>query len=164
MFPSLADVIAAIEDLRDRGAITAYAIAGAFALSLWDEVDTTFDLDVLVLLAPGRGDLVDLAPIYEWARERGYAVEAEHIVISGVPVQFMPAPDELAAAAVREARVIDGNGTRLHVVAPEYLAAMWLQPGANTARRKARIEQMRESGSLDQARLQALVERYNLSG
>ena len=130
---------------------------------MWDEGDTTFDLDVLVLLPASGGLLVDLRSIYEWAVERGYKTEAEHIEISGVPVQFLPAPDPLAEEAIREAKTIESNGLSMRVVGPEYLSALWLQPPANNARRKARVVQMRESGVLNETLLADLMARYNLS-
>ena len=163
MFSNFSDVIAAINDLRDRGSIQDYAIAGAFALSVWDEVSTTFDLDVLVLLPAGNPGLIDLAPIYEWAEERGYPAVAEHIQISGVPVQFLPAPDPLAEEAIAHARTVPVQGSSVKVVSPEYLSALWLQPPANTPRRKARVAQMRESGVVDETLLADLMARYNLS-
>lgn len=59
MFPRLSDVIAAINDLKERGVIKDYAVAGAFALSVWDEVRATFDLDVLILPPTSDGLLTE---------------------------------------------------------------------------------------------------------
>ena len=130
---------------------------------MWDEVVATFDVDVLVLVPATGGLLVDLGPIYEWAAERGYEVEAEHIKISEIPVQFLPAPTPLAEEAIQNANVVEMDGSPVRVVAPEYLSALWLQPPANTARRKARVAQMRESGVVNEAVLAELMTRYNLS-
>jgi hypothetical protein len=163
MFPRVGDVVRAIDDLKSRGIIRDYAIGGAFALSLWDEVGATFDIDVLVLI-PGQGGLlVDLSPFYEWAAERGYEAEAEHIKISGIYVQLMPAPDALAEEAVQNADTLEVAGLPTKVITPPYLSALWLQPPANSATRKARISQMREAGVLDEAALNDLMARYNLS-
>ena len=57
MFPKLVDVIAAINDLKERGLIQDYAISGAIAQLFWDEAVVTFDLDVLVLLGPMANNL-----------------------------------------------------------------------------------------------------------
>jgi hypothetical protein len=163
MFPRLVEVIQAIEELKSLGLITDYAIAGAFALTVWDEASTTFDLDVLVLLNPTMdGLIVDMQPFYTWAAERGYEVVHEHIRISDVPVQLLPAaPDALSIEAVQEARTVPMMGMPVRVVSPEYLAALWLQPPANSAKRKARVEQMRESGVLNEAALAGILARYN---
>jgi len=129
----------------------------------WDEAIPTFDIDVLVSLGSVENALAPLAQIYDWAAERGYRSEAEHIVISDIPVQFLPAPDSLSTEAVEHAKVIDYNGLLVRVVGPEYLIALWLQPPANTSRRKERVAKLRESLDLDAALLADLRERYNLS-
>ena len=73
----------------------------------------TFDLDVLVFLPGDEGPVVSLAPIYEWAARRGFPSKSEHVLSEGVPVQFLPAHDELAdeaierAAALRESPSMD---------------------------------------------------------
>jgi len=163
MFPKFADVIVAIADLKERGLIQDYAISGAMAQLFWDEAIPTFDLDVLVLLGTVENVFAPLAQIYEWAAERDYKSEAEHIVISDIPVQFMPAPDALSVEAVENAKTIDYKGLPLRVVSPEYLIALWLQPPANTYRRKERAAKLRESSDLDTALLADLRARYNLS-
>jgi hypothetical protein len=162
MFPRFADTIAAVNDLKERGLIREYAIFGAVAQAFWDEAIPTFDLDVLVLLAPQQSILVDLGPIYEWAQERGHAREAEHIVISGVPVQFVPAPDALHEEAVKTAAVREFDRIPIRIVRPEYLIALWLQPPADSASRKERAAKLHESGQVDEALLADLLARYNL--
>lgn len=162
MFPKLADVIAAINDLKARGLIQEYAISGAMAVLFWDEAVVTFDLDVLVLLGPVANVLDPLRDVYEWAAERGYASEAEHIRISDFPVQFLPAPDALAEEAVRAAASVESDGVTIRVVRPEYLIALWLQPGpARTDRRRERAAKLRESAQLDRPLLADLRQRYN---
>jgi hypothetical protein len=162
MFPKLAEVIAAIADLKERGHIHDYAISGAIAQLFWDEAVVTFDLDVLVLLGPVQNTLDPLRAIYEWAAERGYDSRAEHIIISDFPVQFLPAPDPLSEEAVRHAAVVDSGGVPMRVVRPEYLIALWLRPGpASTSRRKERAAKLGESVELDAALMADLKARYN---
>jgi hypothetical protein len=160
MFARFSDVISAINDLRERGLIQGYAIYGAVAQAFWDEAIPTFDLDVLVLMP---GQIANLTPLYEWARERGYALEKEHIVISGVPVQFVPVPDSLAKEAVSTAATKEFNGSPIRIVRPEYLIALWLQPPANSASRKERAAKLLESGQVDGTLLADLMTRYNLT-
>ena len=162
MFPKLADVITAINDLKERGLIQDYAISGAMAQLFWDEAVVTFDLDVLVLLGPVASVLDPLRGIYEWAAERGYPTRAEHIIISDFPVQFLPAPDALSEEAVTHAASIESDGIAMRVVPPEYLIGLWLQPGpASTFRRRERAAKLRESVQLDHALLADLGTRYN---
>ena len=163
VFPKFSDVIVALEDLKTRGAIRDYAIFGAVAQAFWDEAIPTFDLDVLVLLAGSQGSLIDLGPIYEWAAERGFQAQDEHIVIGDIPVQIVPAPTPLHEEAIEHAADLDFDGTPVRVVRPEYLIATWLQPPANSFGRKERAVRMRESVQLDRSLLDDLLERYGLS-
>lgn len=163
MFARFSDVVTAINDLKERGLIQDYAIFGAVAQTFWDEAIPTFDLDVLVLL-PAQDARIDvLGPIYEWAEERRHSVKGEHIVISEVPVQFVPVPNALAEESVHRAAIREFNGSPIRIVRPEYLIALWLQPPANSSRRKERAAKLLESGTVDEALLGDLMTRYNLT-
>ena len=50
----------------------------------------TYDVDVFILLqAAPAPSLLSLASLYDWARGRGFEVNAEHVLVHGVPVQFL---------------------------------------------------------------------------
>lgn len=98
---NFAAALAAIERLKSDGIVSDYAIGGAMALVFWTEPIPTFDIDVFVVLA-SKSELVSLAPVYEWARRNGYREEAEHIIIAGLPVQVIPAHNELARRRSRQ--------------------------------------------------------------
>jgi len=151
----------AISDLKRDGVIIDYAIGGAMALSFWSEPAATFDLDVFVLLK-SIGILVSLDQIYRWARERGYPEKAEHVIVAGVPVQFIVAPDDLAAEAVHAAADLDYNGHPVRVMRPEFLIALYLQPAARTRRRLERVAGLLEEGNVDRLLLDDLLKRYKL--
>lgn len=163
MFPKFSDVLLAIEDLKQQGLIKDYAIFGAIAQLFWDEARPTFDLDVLVLLDGGQGRLVDLGPLYQWARENEYPAKGAHIHIGEVPVQFVPAPNELHEEAVTTAATLDFGGMPVRVVTPEYLIATWLQPPANSAERRERALRLRDSVKIDKTLLDDILQRYGLS-
>jgi len=74
--------------------------------------------------------------VYEWTRASGFALQAEHVMIHGVPVQFLPAHNLLAEQAVRHARELDYEGVKVRVIDPEHLVALALQAGG--ARRRER--------------------------
>jgi hypothetical protein len=61
-------------------------------------------------------DLAPLAGIYEWAGAQGYQAAAEHILIEGVPVQFLPTYTLLVDEAVRAARVLSYGEVPVRVV------------------------------------------------
>ena len=55
---SLAEAVAALNELKDSQLIDDYAIGGAMAAIFWTEAIPTFDLDVLVLLRQTEGALI----------------------------------------------------------------------------------------------------------
>lgn len=160
---SFSDVIASLNELKKQGIVREYAIGGAMAVSFWSEAVATFDLDVLVLLPDTDTAITSLEPIYRWAAARGYGVEAEHIVIDDVPVQFLPAYNALAEEAIRNARTLDYKGLPVSVVSPEYLIGLALDPSAKTPRRRERAAMLAESAPLERAILDDIMARYNLS-
>jgi hypothetical protein len=151
----------AIERLKTDGVVAEYAVGGAMALVFWAEPIATFDLDVFVSLR-SDGLLVSLAAVYEWAREHGYPEEAEHILIAGIPVQVIPAPDALSEEAIAHAAELDYEGQPVRVIRPEFLIAMYLQPGARSAKRLERVAGLLESADVDHELLESLLRRYNL--
>ena len=159
---SLFDAITAIHELKERGLIADYAIGGAMAHIFWAEAVTTFDLDVIVLLPAPVGINV-LGPIYAWADEHDLPKEGEHIVIGGVPVQFLPAYSPLAEEAVQGAKTLDYNGLPIRVIDPEHLIGLSLEGSAATTKRKLRAAMLRDSpGVVNEAVLQDIFARYNL--
>ena len=156
------EAVAVIERMKSEGVVTEYAIGGAMALVFWSEPIPTFDLDVFVLI-PSPSLLVSLTPIYDWARHNGFREEAEHILIAGIPVQLIPAPNALAEEAVREAALLDYAGSPVRVIRAEYLIALYLEPSARTAKRLVRVAALMEEGNVDRALLNDLVARYKLT-
>ncbi len=155
------DALSEIERMKREGVITEYAIGGAMALVFWTEPIATFDLDVFVLL-PSDSLLVSLTPIYEWARRNGFPEQAEHIIISGMPVQVIPAHNALAEEAVRRAADLDYEDRPVRVIRPEYLIALYLEPSARTAKRLERVAALLEEGAVDRELLEDVVQRYRL--
>ncbi len=153
----------AVNDLKATGIIDEYAIAGAMALMFWIEPVPTFDLDVLVMLPPSGGPLVSLEPIYRWAADRGYTEEHEHVVIEGVPVQFLPSFGALADEAIRTAADRQYQEVELRVVRPEYLIALYLLPSARTEKRRERAAALAGSPDIDRDRLDDVMKRFKLT-
>jgi hypothetical protein len=158
---SFGEAIAAMNAMKGDGVVSDYALGGAMALIFWSEPTATFDVDVFVLLQQTTM-LVSLEPIYSWARARGYREEAEHIIISGVPVQIIPAHNDVASEAVRQAAALEYQGQPVRVIRPEYLIAMYLEETARTRKRLERVATLLDEGNLDRDLLNQLVERYKL--
>jgi len=160
--PSFADALRVLNDMKRAGVVEDYAVAGAMAMVFWAEPIPTYDLDVLVFLPGDDATIVSLAPLYEWAAQHGYPAQAEHVMIEGVPVQFLPAHNALAEEAIDRAASIEYGGVPVRVVRPEYLAALYLEPGARTAKRRERAAALMESSALDRAALDDLLKRFGL--
>ena len=118
-----------IDRMRDDGVVADYAIGGATAVLFYAEPTRTYDLAVFVTLhGEHGGELVSLSSVYEWARGHGIRTEAEHLMIEGVPVQLLPAYNELVKASLSTARVHDYEGVAVRVVGPEHLLERYEQP------------------------------------
>jgi len=160
---SFRDALIAIGQLRDEAVISEYAIGGAMAMVFWSEPVATYDLDVFVLMPTGSGPLISLAPLYAWAARNGYAVEQEHIVISSVPVQIIPAHNDLAEEAVSEAVLLEFHGAPVRVMRPEHLVALYLEPSARTRKRLERVAALLEGDVIDRPRLDSILSRFGLA-
>ena len=155
---TLADVFRVLNDLRADGVIEQYAVGGAMAMVFWAEPTVTFDLDVFVFLPGTSSPIVSIEPLYTALRARGFEVVAEHVMIHGTPVQFLVSPNELGDAAIEMAAEQQLEGVSFRVMRPEYLCALWLQAGG--AKRRERVEVLRQSGVVDEAALQRLLAKH----
>ena len=160
--PSLADVFRVLNRMCDEGIVAQYAVGGATAVLFYAEPTRTYDLDVFVTLqAAGEDVLAPLSRVYEWARGQGFVVQAEHLLIAGVPVQILPAYNALVEAALATARRHDYAGVPVHVVDPEHLVALALQAGG--ARRRERAWQLLEVGAVDRDRLRQVLTTHAIT-
>lgn len=160
--PRLSDTFAVVNDLVACGVIEQYAVGGAMAMLFWAEPTVTFDLDIFILLPGQATPLVSLEPLYRVLRERGFAVSGEHVVIHGTPVQFLVSPNPLGDESIGAAVERELDGVPVRVMRPEHLAALWLQAGG--AKRRERVEIMRQAGVLDEAALRAVMQRFGVIG
>ncbi len=160
---SFAGALRAINSMKEDGVVDDYAVAGAMAMVFWSEPVATYDLDVLVFLPQAGGPLVKLDPIYQWATNHGYAPDEEHLIVEGVPTQFIPAPNALADEAVRSAATLDYEGVPVRVVRPEHLIALYLEPAARTAKRQARAAMLLEWPGLNRQLLDEILLRHGLT-
>ncbi len=158
--PTLAAVFRILNEMKSEHVVADYALGGAMAAMFYAEPARTYDLDVFVLLSKSEGLFIDLSPIYAWLSARGHRPDAEHVLIHGVPVQFLPAYNKLVEAAVEGAESQDYEGVEVRVSPAEHLIALALQAGG--AKRRERAHQLLASATLDRAALCRLLEAHDL--
>jgi hypothetical protein len=159
---SFESALRALNAIKEDGVIADYAVAGGMAQAFWVEALPTYDLDALVALPQSDGVIVSLAAIYDWARARGYAMRAEHVVIGDIPVQFLVSPGPLTDEAIERAATLRFGNTNVRVVRPEYLIAMFLQGSARTRQRRERAAVLRDNAGIDASLLRDLMQRFTL--
>lgn len=152
--------ITVLNEMRSAGTIDQYAIGDATAVLFYAEPARTYDLDVFVILPTLEAGLAPLSGVDEWTGARGFSTLGEHVLIYGVPVQFLPAHNPLVAEAIAEARELEYEDVKVRVVGPEHLVGLALQAGG--ARRRERAWQLVEAGQLDRHRLRALLTRHGI--
>jgi hypothetical protein len=157
------ETLEAINQMQADGVVGKYAIGGAVGATFYLEPAATVDVDIFVILPMVQsGILVNLAPIYDYLKARGGAVEDEHLVIGGWPVQFLPATDELELEALSAAASTTVEGVGTWVMSAEHLVAIALRTGR--PKDYNRILQFLEQGAVDRKKLEMIVQRHNLTG
>ena len=155
-------VIAVCEEMRLAGILDKYAIGGAFAATLLDEPIATADVDIFFLFARENSGLVlDMAPIYDFARAKGLDFDHEFINIYGWLVQFVESgTDPLWRDAINSPLLVKVGNTDIPVIRPEFLVAMWLAAGRPKDHEK--IARFVEAGLVAESDF-SIVERYGLT-
>jgi hypothetical protein len=157
------DTLESINQMQADGVIGKYAIGGAVGATFYLEPAATLDVDIFVILpTASSGLLLSLSPVYDYLKARGGTVKDEHIVIGSWPVQFLPASDELELEALAEAVPTTVEDVGTWVMTAEHLAAIALRTGR--PKDHNRILQFIEQGVVDRKKLEAIVERHNLTG
>ena len=157
------EVIETINRMQADGVIERYAIGGAVAATFYLEPIATLDVDVFVKFhTEPDSQMISPEPIFRYLRDRGCAMEGEHVVIAGWPIQFLPAGSALVQEALAKAVEKDVEGTPARVFTAEHLAAIALETGR--AKDKARVLQFIEANAIDLDRLQEILTRHGLAG
>ena len=150
-----------LNELEKRGIIERYAIGGGIAALFYTEPFLTYDMDVFVFLSTRQSKLVLLSPIYNYLREKGYREDKEHVIVEGIPVQFIPAYNPLIEEALEKAREIKYKRVKTRVLQPEYLLAIMLQ--TDRPKDRARITLFLEEAKMDQSGLARIIKRHKMS-
>jgi hypothetical protein len=148
-----------INELKDKGIIIDYAIGGGIAALFYVEPFLTYDLDIFIIIKEEKKDLISLKDLFEYLKSKGFLFKGEHIIIEGIPVQFIPV-NELEKEAVENGRFVKYKSVNTKVIEPEYLIAIFLKIG----RRKdiERIEKILNLDIIDRDKLQKILIKFNL--
>ncbi|MDO8644223.1 MAG: hypothetical protein Q7S00_04555 [bacterium] len=151
-----------INKLEKEGVIERYAVGGATALLFYAEPSLTFDLDIFIFLPDSKNSkqLINLSSLYQKLKSQGYLAEKEHVLIEGIPVQFIPAYNPLVEEAVKEAVAKEYEGVPIKVLAIEYLLAIMVD--TNRPKDRERIGQLKDQVKFNQKIFGAILKKYSL--
>ena len=149
-----------LNDLETQGVLTRYAIGGAMALLFYTEPVATFDLHIFCFI-PESGPLITLAPLYHALKAGGHTIDAAHVVIAGVPVQFIPAYNPLVIEALSESQERTFGETPTRVLRLEHLLAIMLQTGRPKDWQRAAM--VSASAPFDEIQLLDILNRHGLT-
>ena len=150
-----------INSLVTCGIIEKYAIAGGIAHFFYIEPSVTFDLDLIVTVTTEKNTLTPLSEIYKWSKENNLKTEGEHIIISGVPVQFLLPYNDLVVEALEKRLEITLFNEKTFILGPEYLMAIMLQTGRATDRE--RLTRFFSEAEFNEEVFKDIVARFKLS-
>ncbi len=153
------DTLEVINGLESAGIIGKYAIGGAIGLLFYAEPATTYGLDVFCFL-PKKGQLIDLAPIYNHLNKLGYTSKREHVNIEGIPVQFLPPTTDLVKEALERSVNAVFASVPTRVFQYEYLLAIMAETGR--LKDRARIALALGSADPDPDKLKEILKRPKL--
>jgi hypothetical protein len=153
--------LSVINKLKRNGIIEDYAIAGGIATIFYVEPILTYDLDIFFTYKTEPKGFNVLSPIYKFLRKKGYKEKKEHVLIEGIPVQFIPVYDALSKEGVDQAQKTTYSGVSTKVLCSEHLIAIMLQ--VYRPKDKERIIMLFEQAKVDKRRLNAILKRHNLS-
>src|SRR5438128_9086274 len=109
--------------MQKDGVIGEYAIGGAVGALYYLQTASTVDIDVFVIL------LLDLSPIYDYLRGKGFRPKNEAVVIGDWPVQFLPPADALEEEALTQSIDAQVEEITTRVMTAEHLVAIALKTG-----------------------------------
>lgn len=149
-----------LNTLVASGIINEYAIAGGMAQFYYVEPSVTYDLDLIVNISNKENDLAPFASLYKWAAENDYQTEGEHILIEGMPVQFLLPYNSLVAEALENRIQISLFEEKTFILSAEYLMAIMLQTWRPTDRE--RLVRFFDEAVFDEIKFLDIIKRFDL--
>lgn len=155
------ETLEVLNGLKEKALIDDYAVGGGIATIFYTEPIFTYDLDVFVIVKSGlAGGIISLTSIYDYLVSKGCIWKGEHIIIEGLPVQFIPVESGIEKEAVDNAKDITYSGVKTRILSAEYLIAIALKVG----RRKDvdKIGRLIDQAKIDKRTLEAILKKHHL--
>lgn len=149
-----------LNDLVKSEILSDYAIAGGMAHFYYIEPSVTYDLDLVVNLSGIENKLTPLAKLYKWAEENQFKTEGEHIVLAGIPVQFLLPYNDLISEALKNRIQVSLFDEVTYILSAEYLMAIMLQTWRPLDRE--RLIRFFKEAEYDDNKLKDILSRFNL--
>lgn len=147
-----------IRELKEKGIIKEFAIGGGIAVLYYVEPLLTYDLDIFFIPAEERIDI--LCPIYNYLKAKGYQSRREHLMLEGVPVQFIPAYNDLIEEAVLNSADVNYGRVKTKILCLEYLMAIMVE--TFRPKDKERIIKILGEAKVDTRKLEKILKKYGL--
>jgi hypothetical protein len=149
-----------INELVESRIIDKYAIGGGMGQFYYIEPSVTYDLDIIINSTIEENNFIPLQPIYEWAKKNNYELLEEHIIIEGIPVQFLPVYNDLVEEALDNSREIILYDVKTFILSQEYLMAIMLQTGR--AKDKERLLKFFEEADFSKEKFNEILNKFDL--
>jgi predicted nucleotidyltransferase len=147
-----------IKELKGKKVFKDFSIGGGIAALYYIEPLLTYDLDIFFI--PIEDSIDVLAPIYRYLKEKGFKTKGEHVLIEGVPVQFIPAYNDLVKEAVLYSDEVKYGRIKTKVLGLEYLIAVMLQ--TYRPKDRERLVKIFEEAKFDLKILKTILKKYGL--
>jgi hypothetical protein len=153
-----------VNQLRDEGVISKYAVGGAVGAVFYIEPTQTQDIDIFVHLEVQPGSLlVTTTPITNRLKELGYTLwQEDKLVVESWPIQFLPASKQIELEAIEHAieKRIDDE-VSVWVPPAEYLMLIAIDLGR--PKDIMRLHQFHAERVYDPEKLKVLLEKHQLT-
>lgn len=147
-----------IKELKEKKILKDFSIGGGIAALYYIEPFLTYDLDIFFI--PMKESIDVLAPIYGYLNKKGFRAKKEHVLIEGVPVQFIPVYNDLVKEAVLNSLEAKYGRIGTKVLGLEYLIAVMLQ--TYRPKDRERLVKVFEEAKIDLKLLKKILKKYGL--
>lgn len=147
-----------VKELKEKKVVKEFSIGGGIAALYYIEPLLTYDLDIFFI--PIENSIDVLSPIYDYLKEKGFKANKEHVLIEGVPVQFIPVYNDLVKEAVQYSIEAKYGRIKTRVLGLEYLVAVMLQ--TYRSKDRERLVKIFEEAKIDLKLLKKILKKHGL--